>query len=407
MKRNIIGEIRIMKELNIKPNFSQLSREYGVDRHTLKKYYDNDGIPERKKYISKSMWDPYYDEIVELLNNSNVSKKAAYMYLMNKYNGQINGTYNGFKSYTLKKNIQLKNNENPHVLYEVNPGIQLQVDWKENLKIHLLDHTEINFNVFSATLGYSREHVFIYSSTKTTEDFIRCLIESFKRLGGVSEEVLTDNMSAIVDVRGKNKTVHPIIKQLFKDLNCTLKLCKVKTPQTKGKDENSNKFVKWIYAYDNKLKTEDELIHVIENVITSQCNRQINSGTNIPPSILFEKEKEYLKPLSNKIVLESYINEHSRQKVPSTLLITYKGKKYSVSPEYIGKRVDIYPIGENLYIYHNGKLITKHTITQNHINYHKEHYQNGLSSAMRNDNIDIEKMARENLEKLSRLKKGI
>lgn len=146
---------------------------------------------------------------------------------------------------------------------------------------------------------------------------------------------------------------------------------------------------------------------MIENVITSQCNRQMNSGTNIPPSILFEKEKEYLKPLSNKIVLESYINEHSRQKVPSTLLITYKGKKYSVSPEYIGKRVDIYPIGEDLYIYHNGKLITKHTITQNHINYHKEHYQNGLSAAMRNDNIDIEKMARENLEKLSRLKKGI
>lgn len=49
---------------------------------------------------------------------------------------------------------------------------------------------------------------------------------------------------------------------------------------------------------------------------------------------IFEKDKEYLKPLSNKIVLDSYINEHLRQNVPSTHLISYKDKKYSVPPEY-------------------------------------------------------------------------
>ena len=49
---------------------------------------------------------------------------------------------------------------------------------------------------------------------------------------------------------------------------------------------------------------------------------------------MFEKDKEYLKPLSNKIVLDSYINEHLRQNVPSTHLISYKDKKYSVPPEY-------------------------------------------------------------------------
>ena len=27
----------------------KMSREYGIDRHTIKKYYDNEGIPERKK----------------------------------------------------------------------------------------------------------------------------------------------------------------------------------------------------------------------------------------------------------------------------------------------------------------------------------------------------------------------
>ena len=37
-----------MKDYGIKPNYSALQREYGIDRHTIKKYYNNDGIPKRK-----------------------------------------------------------------------------------------------------------------------------------------------------------------------------------------------------------------------------------------------------------------------------------------------------------------------------------------------------------------------
>lgn len=36
MQANLIGELKIMKELNIKPNFSSLQRQYNVDRHTIK-----------------------------------------------------------------------------------------------------------------------------------------------------------------------------------------------------------------------------------------------------------------------------------------------------------------------------------------------------------------------------------
>lgn len=36
MKRNLLGELRIMKDYGIKPNYSALQREYGIDRHTIK-----------------------------------------------------------------------------------------------------------------------------------------------------------------------------------------------------------------------------------------------------------------------------------------------------------------------------------------------------------------------------------
>ena len=47
-------------------------------------------------------------------------------------------------------------------------------------------HGELfEFNIFSATLGASRLHVFIYSKSKTRNDVQRCLIDTFKYIGGV------------------------------------------------------------------------------------------------------------------------------------------------------------------------------------------------------------------------------
>ena len=48
---NYLGTLTIMKQLGIKPNFSALEREYGIGRHTLRKYYDNGGKTKRKKVI--------------------------------------------------------------------------------------------------------------------------------------------------------------------------------------------------------------------------------------------------------------------------------------------------------------------------------------------------------------------
>ena len=42
IKNECIGKIELMKNMNIKPNFSELARQYGVDRHTIAKYYSQE-----------------------------------------------------------------------------------------------------------------------------------------------------------------------------------------------------------------------------------------------------------------------------------------------------------------------------------------------------------------------------
>lgn len=401
----VIGALKVMDDFNIKPNYSELSKLFGIDRHTIKKYHVNKGIPERKPRQLGSKWDFLLDEIKLLMDIPGVSKMGVYQRLKYKHPDDIPGNYNSFRSYTRRKNLVCKKaNTVPHVLYETDPGEQIQVDWKEDLKTHTRDGTLLEYNVFSATLGYSREHVFIYSIGKTEDDFIRCVITVFKRLGGKTKKLKTDNMTAIVDTHGRQKKVHPRIIAFFKDLGVKLELCQIKTPETKGKCESANRFVNWIKAFDYQVKDEAELIDVIENYITKECNNEINQRTNMPPAALFMKEKEYLSLLENTHLLETYIRIHKRQEVPKTLLINYSGSKYSVPRKYIGKVVDIYAVGSEIYIYHNSTLITVHTVTKSKcINYKPEHYTEALSTRMRTNKDDIEEVAAKNLNKLSKL----
>lgn len=348
------------------------------------------------------------DEIDELLNNPHVSYKALYMYLVNKYGqDKLPGNYNSLRNYNYARGIRKSTVNKPHVLYETPIGKQAQFDWKEDLLIHLKDGTEIRFNVFSLTLSYSREHIFIYSPGKSLNDFLHSFIKAINKLGGTCEEYLTDNMSAIVSIKNGKRKINSKVSTLFKDIDSKLKFCKVRTPQTKGKDENANKYISWIYPYDYKLDNEIQLIKLIEETITSGANNQINTGTNMPPTALFSKEKEYLKPLGNKILLETYLDDYISQIVPPTLLISYKGNKYSVDSHYISKRVDIYPIGNKLNIYYNSKLIAIHNISQQKINYDNQHYIDGLFLNICNLKEDeIAKMAQENIERLKYLERN-
>ena len=192
---NVLGMIDIIKSLKVKPNFSELSRIYGLDRHTIKKYYDEGGKKVIKRF-RKSGFDKVKDEIIELLKKPGVTKKGVHEYLKDKYNDIP--AYSTFRHYCNIHELKILKSTTPHVRYETRQGEQLQVDWKENIKMTSKHGVVYEFNTLTSTLGFSRYHKFIYSRTKTTEDFIRCIIDTLNSLGGVPKHILTDNMSAVV-----------------------------------------------------------------------------------------------------------------------------------------------------------------------------------------------------------------
>ena len=55
-------------------------------------------------------------------------------------------------------------------------------------------------------------------------------------------------MIAVVNITNGSKKKHRKIKAFEKDIGIKIKLCKARSPQTKGKDESVNRIVSWLNA---------------------------------------------------------------------------------------------------------------------------------------------------------------
>ena len=390
-------ELLIMKTLNIKPNYSELARIYKLDRRTIEKY-NNGYSRENIKIIRKSKLDTLKDEIKEKLELPGITITGLYQYFSKD---KDIGTYSNFYKYIKKHDLKPNKNNKAHLRFETDMGKQLQFDWKEDIQM-ISKHGEIfEFNILTSTLGASRLHVFVYSKFKTRIDVQRSLIKTFEYIGGIPEELLTDNMSSIVNT--KTGEFLDEFKAFIKDIGIDAKKCKPRHPYTKGKDESANRFMSWLIPYNHEFEDEQELIEIIEE-INLKVNKQVNSTIGVAPIMLFNKEKEYLKPLPNKQIMDQYLINTHHLKISNESLFYYKGKRYSVPHKFINQTLDVQEDNNKLYVYYNKELITMHEISEKNINYKEKHYIDGLSSILKNKTQEqIEALAKKNLENLNKL----
>jgi len=404
MRKDIKDYIETMKikgETDIV--LAEVARQFGCDYRTVKKYYnerDQDCKRKRKSRIVKKKLDGLED-IIEQKVKANAPAIAIYYVLKDNYG--YTGKYTTVKSYV--HNLKKDKQEEATVHFETNPGLQCQIDWKEELTLVSKHGEMFTINIFLSILGYSRYKYIELTMDRSQQTLFRCMTNMFKYFDGVPKEILFDNMKTVVDqsrTQYGEAVYNGKFYQFSKDAGFIIKSCLAYRPKTKGKVETVAKIMNRLKAYNNEFDDLNDLNYIIIKLNRS-INNEIQATIKEKPIDRFQKEKEYLNPLPRFDILEAYYLEKVlTRKVPKDCLITYEGLKYSVQPSFVGKSVTLERRDDNLYIYYNQILVSAHKITGKPINYTKVDYKLLLKHSLIHEE-KIERICEDNLKIFDKL----
>ena len=378
MRQDVLNEINIFLRGGEKETMSKaaMARIMGCDPRTVKRYLEGYELKKKRKILKKSKLDKFKETIISKLEIGCTSMAIFKFIQKDGYTG----------SYSLVADFVQKHKEEQikkaTIRFETAPGLQAQVDWKENLKM-ISKHGELfEVNIFLMVLGYSRTKFVKLTSDKTQKTLFECMNEAFEYFGGVPKEIVCDNMATVVDranSRIGNVKLNTKFVQYSKDIGFNPITCRIYRPQTKGKVESLAKLVDRLQVYNHEFETYEELEKIVK-MFMKEINNEISQGTNMKPIERLEKETKYLLPLPNQEVLNAYTTSPKEYKVSKESMITYKGQKYSVPTYLIGKSVSVKETDEYIHIYYITNLITKHKKSKKFLNYHKEHIVDILKS---------------------------
>lgn len=399
IRNDIYEKVKFMlKEApEIKINYAKLGRQFNCDPRTVKKHVE---VVREEKPVSTRVYSKKtngFEQIIEEKVKTGAPAIAIYHYLV-KYKG-YSGSYSTLKSYI--HNLHRSNQQTAVIRFETTPGLQAQVDWKESLKFKTVDGEVIKFNIFLLTLGFSRFRFLMATESRDLFQVEFCLACAFRFIGGVPHEILFDNMRSIID-KARTQYSEPVFNNEFSlfaaDCGFVPKACVAYRPETKGKVEVAAKLM-------NRLKVYSGDIHSFEDIkkytreLNEDINNNVSQATDKIPAELLKLEHEHLIK-TDLSCLHGYFEKSIKRKVSREALITYEGKRYSVSPEYIGKYVEINDYGDEFDVLINQKIIAHWVKTSKKYNYDREHYLDILRSGSLKDldDDDITLIAERNME---------
>ena len=385
-----------------KVNKSALARQYGCCWETIDRRLNPDKYKKEKIVrVYTSKLDPYKNIIDEKIENNNIPATGIYFLLKSKYN--YKGKYGIVRKYVSSKKESIISNLT--IRFETIKGYQSQVDWKEKVKLHDKKGNEYIISIFLIVLGNSRYKYIELTFDQTQPTLFNCLTNAFKYFGGTTEEILFDNMKTIVD-RAKSNFTEVVINskalQFAKDAGFKIITCRPYRPKTKGKVETLAKIMNRLKAFDYEFEDSKELRLIVEKLLYELNYEEKSQATNEIPITLFEKEKEYLKPVNFEL-LENYNFPEKTYKVSNESMINYHGIKYSVPIQYVGKNISVLDEDNVIHLYYNKKLVCSYQKNSNFkYNYKESDYIDILKNSSFNKSTEqeIENFINKNLYSL-------
>ena len=326
-----------------------IGKELGISKNTAKKYLQlQEEAP--AKIDRPSKLDAYKPLLHQLMDSGIFNCVVLLERLQAEgYNGGISVIKDYVHPYRPAKHIPAVRR------FETLSGKQAQMDWgicqyeDSGGSIHKVP-------AFVMILGASRAKYVEFTARCDLSSLERCMVNAFLYFGGIPETVLTDNMKTVVVGREAGK---PIWNTQFADFGVDMgfvpKVCRIRSPQTKGKVERLVRYVKDNFIPGRSFVDLGDLNRQALAWCHSVDSRAHGTTGEIPLQALKE---EKLRALPAAAVLEKYRWE--TRIVTREGLVSFDGIRYGVPWQYSGKEVRVRLCGGSVEIYCGETLITKH-----------------------------------------------
>jgi transposase len=338
-------------------SISEIARQTGHDRKTVRKVLKGPLIPEQKeRKRKKRKIDPYVPYLLGRIERGVLNARKLYQEIRQQgYKGgetQVRSFVQQHRPQRLREAT---------VRYETEPGEQAQVDWAYFGKIQH-QGKQRRLYAFLMTLGWSRAmYVEFTVSTKTTW-WLRCHVHAFHYLGGVAREVLHDNVKTAVVKRARDGAIQ--WNQRYLDFaeyyGFRPRACQPYRAQTKGKVESGVAYVRKNFWVGLDYVDLDDLNRQAVGWLDTIANVRIHGTTGEVP---FERlPEEGLAPIHDK---PDYDTSHTvYHRCTRDCFVSYEGNFYSLPASYAGQTmmVKATAAGELMIVNREGEIAAWHQL---------------------------------------------
>jgi len=341
-------------------SISQIARETGHTRKTIRRHLRSRDIPHYKRQPRSSMLDPYKDILLSLFGSGVENGVVLYEKISDM---GYKGGYDTVRKFLTPLRRESRRRE-ATVRFETEPGEQSQVDW---------GHFHVFFEktgqsrwmyLFALILGFSRYRAGCFLECQDMEHFLLGHQRAFYQVGGITDTILYDNIKSVVLLRKLNvesSRWNPRFLDFASHYGFIPRLCQPRRPQTKGKVENQIGFVRGNFFCGRSFFDVDDLNGQFISWL-DKVNSRVHGTTRQIPKERLQIERDSLIPLDAAHRYRIYYFEN--RKVPKDCLVSWHGNRYSVPTHLVGKTVEVkQPIDDQtIKIYHLGEMVAIHRI---------------------------------------------
>lgn len=367
-KNNFCGDImlepetvdKVFKLVLLGWGKKRIAKELGISSRTVKRYLSQKEWLPYKRPIRKKKLDGLTDWLEKTFYLHKGNAAVVHQELMLQHQIKVNPS-------TVERAVRpfrqkLVADAIATVRFETPPGKQMQIDFGTMTLKVAGEIRRVHF--FAAVLGYSRRQYVKAFSHERQVAWFEGIEGAFQHFGGVPEQVLLDNAKALV------LSHNPLTREVvFNDKlhafasywKFTPKACAPYRARTKGKDENTVKYLKKNAIAGREFSSWEQLEAHLAWWMREVSDARIHGTTEEKPIERFLRdEANALRSLERKPPF--YQARELKRIVQSDACVEVDSNFYSVPWKFIKKQVFVQIFDQEVKIFYGTEEVASHPV---------------------------------------------